>query len=108
MTAANFSAGAICLLLGVIMLRFKAVSLLAGYNTMPEEEKKKHDPEKLVRYSSHAMLTWGLELILFGILYLVCGQVWLIWLSWGLFAALMTGYLIFVNTNRRCYKDEYR
>jgi len=108
MAVANFSTGAICLLLGVIMLRRKTVNLLAGYNTMPDEEKKKYDPEKLAKYSSHAMLTWGLELIVFGLLYLIFARGWLIWLSWALFAVLLIGYFIFVNTNKRCYKDEYK
>ena len=108
MTIANFSAGGICLLLGIIMLRLKAVNLLAGYNTMPADEKAKYDREKLARYSGRAMLVWSLELIAFGLLYLIFAQSWLIWGSWALFAALLVGYLIFMNTNRRCYKDGYR
>lgn len=107
MTAANFSGGAVCLLFAWILLRFKAVGLIAGYNTAGPE-KKKYDLDKLSKYTGLMMLYMGSVLVLFGFLYLILPWVPLIWISWSIFAAICFGGLIYMNTGKRCYKDEYK
>ena len=108
MTAANFSGGAVCLLFAWILLRFKAVGLIAGYNTAGPEKKKKYDRDKLSKYTGLMMLYMGSVLVLFGFLYLILPWVPLIWISWSIFAAICFGGLIYMNTGKRCYKDEYK
>jgi hypothetical protein len=108
MSIANFSGGAICLLFAWILLRFKAVGLIAGYNTASLEEQEKYDKNKLAKYTGLMLLYMGIDLVLFGLLYLIVPSMLLFWVSWGIFLAICLGGLVYMNTGKRCYKDEYK
>ncbi len=108
MTIANFSGGAICLLFAWILLRFKVAWLIAGYNTASKKEQEKYDTDKLTRYTGLMMLFLGLDLTLFGLVLVAFPYMLIFWISWGIFAAICLGGLIFMNTGKRCYKEEYK
>lgn len=108
MTIANFSGGAICLLFAWILLRFKVAGLIAGYNTASKKEQEKYDTDKLTRYTGLMMLFLGLDLVLFGLVFYVLPYMLVFWISWGIFGAICLGGLIFMNTGKRCYKEEYK
>ncbi len=107
-TLANFSGGGICLLLAFIMLRFKAVNLIAGYNTAKQEEKDKYDKDQLCRYTGVMMLAMGAALVIGGFLYLLLRQVLVIPVSWGIFLVITLGGVLYLNISKCCYKDEYK
>ncbi len=104
----NFAVGLICFLFAYLMYRYKAVWLLSGYITASKEERKKYDKEKLVKYTWSAMCIAGGILVLVGLLYLIWTYELLLFASWVLFALWIIAYLGFMNTSKRCYKDEYR
>lgn len=108
MAIANFSGGAICLLIAWIMLRFKAVGLIAGYNTASPAEQEKYDKDKLAQYTGLMMLYMGIDLVLFGLLYLIVPSLWFFWVSWGVFLIICLGGVVYMNTGKRCYKNEYK
>ncbi|HWR21995.1 MAG TPA: DUF3784 domain-containing protein [Feifaniaceae bacterium] len=107
-TLANFLGGGTCLLLGFLMLRFKLTGLIAGYNTASREEKEKYDKDKLAKYTGIMMLGMGAALVLGGFLYLLLRQWLILAASWGIFFAITLAGLLYMNLNKRCYKDEYR
>ncbi len=107
-TLANFSGGGICLLLAFIMLRFRTVNLIAGYNTASREEKEKYDKDKLCRYTGIMLLSMGAALAVGGLIYLLLREVLLIMVSWGLFLAITLGGVLYLNLSRCCLKDEYK
>ncbi len=105
---ANFSGGGICLLLGFLMLRFKAVNLIAGYNTASQAEKEKYDKDKLAGYTGIMMLSMGAALVIGGLIYLLLQQVLIIAVSWGIFLAITLGGAIYINGSKCCFKDGYK
>lgn len=107
-TLANFSGGGICLLLGFLMLRFKLVNLVAGYNTASPKEKQKYDKNRLANYTGILMIGIGTVLVLGALLYLLLRQWLVLSISWGLFVAMTLGAIIYINISKCCYKDEYR
>lgn len=108
MAIANFSGGVICLLIAWIMLRFKTVGLIAGYNTASKEEQAKYDTDKLAKFTGLMMLYMGIDLVLFGFLYLLLPSMLFFWVSWGIFLVICLGGVVYMNTGKRCYKDEYK
>ena len=44
------------IILGFVLMRGKGAFLIAGYNTLPEEEKKKYDTASLTKFVGKAML----------------------------------------------------
>lgn len=105
---ANFAGGGLCLLIGALMLRFKLVNLVAGYNTASSKEKEKYDKNRLANYTGILMISIGTVLVLGGLLYLLLRQWLVLSISWGLFAAMTLGAIIYINVSKCCYKDEYR
>lgn len=57
----------IVLILAITFLRGKGASLLAGYNTMPEEEQKKWELEGLLRLAGWALLLLAVLMALAGV-----------------------------------------
>ncbi|KIL53554.1 hypothetical protein KP77_05300 [Jeotgalibacillus alimentarius] len=55
------------LIIGVVFSRGKGASLIAGYNTMPEDEKAKYDEVALCKFMGKIMYGVSFSLLLFGL-----------------------------------------
>ena len=106
--AANFLGGLLLLVLGAILIKTKSVNMIAGYNTAGKEEKEKYDTDKLAGYTGKLLLFGGIFLVLTGGILLLIPKTWVLLASWVLFAVYLIGGVIFLNTNGRCLKEEYR
>ena len=89
--------------LGIAFLNEKGIDLVAGYNTMSEQEKEKIDKKALCKHMARLMfllaacwcvLSVGIEIEL----------TWLFWVGFGLFIAVTFSYLIYMNTGNRLKK----
>ena len=89
--------------LGIAFKYGKGLDLVAGYNTMPAEEKEKIDKEKLSKYMTGLMLSlaacWcvlsiGIEL----------SRMWLFWVGFALFIGVTILFVVLMNTKNRLQK----
>ena len=89
--------------LGVAFAKGKGIDLVAGYNTMSQEEKEKIDKKALCKHMARLMfllaacwcvLSVGIEV----------ERMWLFWVGFGLFIAVTFSYLIYMNTGNRLKK----
>ena len=71
MWAITFYAGLFIFLCGFIIKFFKMSYLIAGYNTLSKEEKKKYNEEKTIKYVSNMIMISSSFLIIGGILSLL-------------------------------------
>lgn len=60
----NALSGAVVFLLGLITRVLKAGYLIAGYNTMPKQEKAKYDEAELTRGIGNLLMIAGVALLL--------------------------------------------
>ncbi|MFD1031579.1 DUF3784 domain-containing protein [Metaplanococcus flavidus] len=106
MTEIIVSTGSILLLLslGLYMLQGKGAMLIAGYNTMPKEEKEKYDEVALCKATGKFILglTFTIALISLGSLLRMNG---LIIAGTVLMVVLIVFGLIYINTGERYKKD---
>ena len=88
------------LLLGVLFARGKGAGLIAGYNTMTDEEQKSIDLPRLMRYASRAMFGCAgcLGLMLTGVL---LSLIWLAHAGMLLFAGIIVTTIVLSNRCRR-------
>ena len=100
----NIGVIALFAVMGVVFLRGKGADLISGYNTLPEDQKQALDEKALCKCMAKMMfalagcwlvLTLGLEL----------GQMWLFWVGFGLFLAVIAGFLVYMNTGKRFHKQ---
>ena len=100
------SLGGILLLLalGLYLLQGKGAMLIAGYNTMPEEEKEKYDEVALCKATGKLVLglTFTIALISLGDLLQMDG---LILAGVVLMVIMIVFGLIYMNTGDRFKKD---
>ena len=91
--------------LGIAISKGWGINLIAGYNTMPEQEKEKINKKALCKYVSRLMfllaacwcvLSIGLELEI----------MWLFWVGFGLFLGVTAFFVIFLNTGNRLKNKE--
>ena len=101
----NISIILLFLILGITFSKGKGIDMVAGYNTMPQQEKEKIDKKTLCKYMSRLMfllaacwcvLSVGVEL----------EQMWLFWVGFGLFLAVVIFFAIYLNTGNRLQKKE--
>ena len=99
----NIGVMALFAVMGVVFLRGKGAELISGYNTLSEAQKQALDEKALCKCMAKMMfalagcwlvLTLGLEL----------GQMWLFWVGFGLFLAVIAGFLVYMNTGKRFHK----
>jgi Domain of unknown function (DUF3784) len=64
----TFFAGLFVFLCGFSIRVFKISYLIAGYNTLSKEEKKKYDDEKVIKFVSNMIMISSAFLIIGGIL----------------------------------------
>ncbi|MBM7578642.1 DUF3784 domain-containing protein [Jeotgalibacillus terrae] len=55
------------LIIGIVFSRGKGASLIAGYNTLPEDEKEKYDEVALCKFMGKVMYGVSFSLLLFGL-----------------------------------------
>lgn len=100
------SIGIVFVILGFVFTQGKLLFLVAGYNTLPEDEKSKIDKKKLGKYV-------GIYLILLGILSAITGVLILNFIDFtetiGIYFAIITiisafALIIVVNKGNRITK----
>jgi uncharacterized protein YqhQ len=97
--AANFFSGIICLIIGLIIQTGKVNFLIAGYNSLSEEEQAKWDAKAMSKF-----IGWVILIIPSIILLIACIPIWLdifpvvaLTVSWSLFTLIMVGGVIYMN-----------
>lgn len=91
------------LLMGTFLMQGKGAFLIAGYNTMSEEEQAQYDVFALCRFMGKMMYAFSLCLVLFlfGDLYSID---WPFYLGTVLMVGLTIFMLIYMNTKERFKK----
>lgn len=89
----NFITGGILILCGLLVKRFP--NLIAGYNTMPKEEKAKVDIDGLSSMMRNMLIGLGIFVILWQWISMsLTLDVWADWLQIGIIAAVVIFMLI--------------
>ena len=87
-------------ILGISFARGKGLDLVAGYNTMPEDEKEKIDKVALSKHMSRLMFMLAACWTVLGV-GVEIGRMWLFWCGFALFLVVVIAYVIFLNTGDR-------
>jgi len=100
---ANISAGVIGLILGLIVQTGKTNFLIAGYNTMHEEERAKWDAKAMSKF-----VGWVILVIPSIVLLIACIPIWLdifpniaLAGSWIIFMVILIWGVIYMNFSSR-------
>lgn len=91
------------ILMGIFLINGKGSFLIAGYNTMSEEEKAEYDTLALCKFMGKMMfaLSFSMLLWLFSELYNID---WLFYLGLIIFIGIVAFMLIYMNTGNRFKK----
>jgi len=90
-------------LLGIIFSLGKGSALIAGFNTLPEEEKNKYDAVALSKFMGKMMFALSFSVVLW-LISEVYEMSWLFYIGLALFIGLIIFLLIYVNTGNRFKK----
>ena len=94
------------LILGIVFAKGKGAYLIAGYNTLPKQEKDKLDQKALCACMAVMMFGLAAAWMVFGIGVQV-GLPWLSGIGMALFLGEIVFFLIYMNTGKRVQrKDE--
>ena len=91
------------LILGITFLKGKGIDLVAGYNTMPQQEKENIDPKALGKYMSRLMFVLAACWCVLSV-GVAIEQMWLFWVGFGLFLGVVIFFVIYLNTGNRLQK----
>lgn len=91
--------------LGITFATGKGIDLVAGYNTMPKEEKEKLNKEALCKYMSWLMFILAACWTVFSV-GIEINKMWLVWCGAGLFLGIIIFFVIFLNTENRLQKKD--
>lgn len=91
------------LLLGGILYSGRGASMIAGYNTLPEKDKRKYDERALARFMGKMMFAWSFSM-LFWVSSDILGIGWLFGVGLVLFGGLTVFALVYANTGNRFRK----
>ncbi|MGF2617787.1 DUF3784 domain-containing protein [Rossellomorea vietnamensis] len=94
---------ALFIVLGLFLLNGKGAFLIAGYNTMPKEEKEQYDEQALCRFMGKMMFALSFCMLFWPVSELLDAQ-WLFALGLGLFLAVVLYIVVYVNTGDRFRK----
>lgn len=86
--------------LGFILMKGKGAFLIAGYNTMPEDEKAKYDVIALCKFMGKMMFLFAFSMV-FWVFSEILEQNWLFVVGIILFIGTMLFLLIYTNTKNR-------
>lgn len=89
--------------LGITFSMGKGSSLIAGFNTLPEEEKEKYDAAALCKFMGNMMFTLSFIVVLW-LISVVYEMDWLLYFGIALFIVKTIFILIYVNTGNRFKK----
>ncbi|MFA1819213.1 DUF3784 domain-containing protein [Virgibacillus oceani] len=93
-------------ILGIVLINGNGSSLIAGYNTMSPEKKKKYDSVALSKFMGKMM--FALSFSMFFWIPSVAYEInWLFVLGLVLFIGIVVFTLIYVNTGNRFKKQDY-
>ena len=90
-------------LLGLYMLQGKGTFLIAGYNTMPEEEKAKYDGPAMARFIGKLLFALAFSM-LFWLAGMLLEKSWMFYIGVALFLGFTGAALIYMNTGGRFLK----
>lgn len=91
-------------LLGLYMLKGKGAFLIAGYNTMPKEEKAKYDGPAMARFVGKLLFALAFSM-LFWCAGLLLEKSWMFYIGVALFFGFTGASLIYMNTGGRFVKQ---
>ena len=95
--------GIVLIVMAIIMLSGRGANLIAGYNTLSDQEKRKYDTKRLARFMGGILLPIGLAFPCIAI-----GGIFVLWWMPIVFIGLSVGLLIFAiiyaNTGNRFKK----
>lgn len=106
MWMSNALGGVVVLFFGLIVRFTKASWLIAGYNTMPKQEKAKYDEEALTKSTGNMLIVAAATLLLplVALPFVDDLPTLLVTVSWVLFTAVIIGGVIHANTGNRFRK----
>ena len=90
--------------LSIPLLMGKGTGLIAGYNTMSPEEKKRYDGPALARFTGKILLVMGLATLPYGVGIFCFGLEWLTWVYLTVVIGLSVFAAIYCNTGNRFKK----
>lgn len=91
-------------ILGIVLMMGKGAFLIAGYNTLPEEEKKKYDTNSLTKFVGKSILALSFTM-LFWLASIFFDISWLFHVGTVLFIGIVIFMIVYMNTGNR-YKSE--
>ena len=91
------------LILGIAFSKGKGIDMVAGYNTMHQQEKEKIDKKTLCKYMSRLMFLLAACWCVLSV-GVAIEQMWLFWVGFCLFLAVVIFYVIYLNTGNRLQK----
>ncbi|AOV06717.1 DUF3784 domain-containing protein [Sporosarcina ureilytica] len=89
--------------LGIVFANGKGSFLIAGYNTLPPEEKEKYDTVALCKFMGKMMFSLSFCMVLWAVSEAYDVN-WLFYIGLALFIAIVVFMLIYVNTGNRFRK----
>lgn len=92
------------ILLGLYMLQGKGTFLIAGYNTMPKEEKAKYDGPAMARFIGKLLFVLAFTM-LFWLVGMLLEKSWMFYIGVALFLGFTGAALIYMNTGGRFLKQ---
>lgn len=89
--------------LGIMFINGKGAFLIAGYNTMSQEEKAKYDAVALCKFMGKMMFALSFSMVFWAVseAYEI---IWLFYFGLVLFIAIVIFMLIYVNVGNRFLK----
>ncbi|AUD13268.1 MULTISPECIES: DUF3784 domain-containing protein [unclassified Planococcus (in: firmicutes)] len=90
--------------LGFYMLQGKGAFLIAGYNTMPKEEKSIYDGPAMARFVGKLLFALAFSM-LFWLAGMLLEKNWMFYIGVALFLGFTGGALIYMNTGGRFLKQ---
>ena len=93
----------LCLVLAAVFFRGKGAWLIAGYNTASAYEKLHTDERKLTRFMGWLMLALAVCFVPI-LLSAALDAMWLFWLGFALFLAVVVAGVVYANTGKRFWK----
>nr|WP_285851218.1 DUF3784 domain-containing protein [Sporosarcina aquimarina] len=86
--------------LGTLFIKGKGADLIAGYNTMAEEEKATYDTIGLCKFMGKMMFALSFSMV-FWIMSDILNTPWLLYFGLVLFVGIIVFMIIFTNTGER-------
>lgn len=94
----------VMVLLGLYMLQGKGSFLIAGYNTMPKEEKAKYDGPAMARFIGKLLFALAFTM-LFWLAGMLLEKSWMFYIGVALFLGFTGAALLYMNTGDRFLKQ---